>query len=99
MILFVDDERTPNFSCTIVRNVEDAMFEAATGRYDTLYLDHDLGQQDVRWFVLFLEENFFNGNMLGIKEIVLHTQNPVGRMWMRGAFDKYVKVVDGRIET
>ena len=97
-ILFIDDERTPCFLCDIVRNTSEAVELVKSGDYSVLYLDHDLGENEsIRGFCLFLEESFFNGEFYGIEKIVLHTQNPVGRKWMRDAFLRYVEVVDGFI--
>jgi hypothetical protein len=57
----------------------------------TISLDHDLGgDDDTRSIVLWLIENEVSA---WIDDIRVHTANPVGREWLEGMIDRYLKPV------
>jgi hypothetical protein len=86
--LLIDDMR--NIPADRIARTFDDGIEALTngGPWDTLFLDHDLGEEDPKktgyGIICFLEEN---QNLLP-KEIVLVTSNPVGRQKMQMVIDR-----------
>ena len=85
-ILVIDDLRTFEVAETHARNYDDGIDQLANnGPWDSLYLDHDLGDGPSGYNVLCwleLHPNFLPG------EIVLVTANPVGRDRMRQVIEK-----------
>lgn len=109
--LIIDDERTLDkveattsaFFDKVVyaRNLEDARFEifGENKRWDRVYLDHDLGGEDVSWLTNEIEQRTVeNEELLNIKEFVIHSMNPIGRMRMYEALRKYYNVKFARVE-
>jgi hypothetical protein len=89
--LLIDDLRDIN--CDVVARTFEEGIEAlkSQGPFDTLYLDHDLGDvergHNGYGIMCFLEEN----QEFLPKEIVLVTSNPVGRKNMQVVIDKLYK--------
>ena len=88
-ILWVDDERTPDFEAVIARTSEEALSLISDG-WDEVWLDHDLGGEDTsRPIVSFLEEqSIIYGIVFEIGKFFVHSKNPVGAKWLADGIDK-----------
>jgi hypothetical protein len=98
LILVVDDRRTftrlPTGAETIyARTVKEALEVLNNGPIDQLWLDHDLGEnENIRSFVLQIEERAFNGEGYEIGSVVVHTSNPDGANWIMGGLRRYYPI-------
>lgn len=83
MKIYVDDIRTPEdvHSWYIVRDMEKALGLVKAVLFDTVSLDHDMGedQKDGAWFMNQLELHVRENPGFMIPTILFHTDNPVGR--------------------
>jgi hypothetical protein len=86
MWLWVDDLRQPPTDGWVwVKTVRDAMAYLRHNTVDRLSLDHDLGNdQTTRPIVLWLCETDE-----WPEEVMVHSQNPVGREWLEGMVGRY----------
>lgn len=89
MKIYLDDNRnTPDgfVRCYWPDEVKDLVLKNA-GKIDLISLDHDLGNDDIGTgytFLKWLEEyHYHNKEFILPKEIVVHSQNPVGSRKMR----------------
>ena len=86
--LLIDDLRNINVDVTARTYDEGIKALEEQGPFDTLYLDHDLGDPDpskTGYGIM----NFLEANLrLLPKEIVLVTANPVGRVRMQTVINK-----------
>lgn len=85
-ILVVDDLRVFTFpdgyTVTHARSLADAAYLLSTTHYDTLYLDHDMGLEEARHLVTWLQNRYLDGNTIEIGEIYLQTSNSVEKRSM-----------------
>jgi len=103
-ILWVDDIRNPSDKLLqsdaivdIARSYDEAIDLLESTDYDTIYLDHDLG--DVGWVrertgydvVVWIADRNFSGKHVPTEYIML-TSNPVGRARMQGVVDRYLSI-------
>lgn len=96
MKLFIDDERFPvDGEYHIARSSHEAIeFVRAYGIPTTISFDHDLGGEDtVRVFIHWLMD-YLIVNEYTLPEdfsFEIHSQNPVGRDWIRGTMLQLIK--------
>lgn len=90
MKIWVDDIRTPpDDTWTWFKNSGETIvflrYSKGAWTVDKMSLDHDLGGDDTtRPIVLWMCENEFWPT-----EVVVHSQNPVGRDWLVGMIERY----------
>ena len=95
IIMLVDDERDfrdgvipPDTAVHTCRTSGDAIrfldYASIDGTLiDQVWLDHDLGGNDtIMPFIDHIEELYRDGRLPGIREFVIHTSNPAGRVRM-----------------
>lgn len=84
MKLFLDDvRRAPAFENWVeVRRAEHAISLLGTGLFDTISLDFDLGdgKPSGETVLIWLEERVHTIENYPMPDVIIHTQNPVGRM-------------------
>lgn len=94
--MYIDDIRNPKEDgWTIFRNSKDALLfvEQKLEEIKVISFDHDLGGDDTtRPVAIFLEEMASNkGEVLNIETIV-HSANPVGKLWLQKALERSTKL-------
>lgn len=102
--LVVDDVRTMKFDSTIVRRLEPAFGVVYSQPWNEVWLDHDLEfslsleetrvnyTYNIRPLVKRMEEDAAKGIILPIDTIIIHSANPVGRIWMHEALSPWYNV-------
>lgn len=76
MFLYVDDIRNPlSKSWNVARNYREAVTLIANNEIQILSLDHDLGEEKTGYDIA----KFIVENEIKIKQINIHSANPVGR--------------------
>jgi hypothetical protein len=84
--LWVDDERDPPEGWTWARSEREARALLQDRRWDVMSLDHDLGGlSDTRSLVRMMCEQ----PELWPAEVLVHSQNVVGRRWLEGMVQRY----------
>lgn len=59
-------------------------------KVEEMSLDHDLGGDDTtRPIVLWLCEQYAEGNNYWPDKVVVHSANPPGRIWLEGMIERY----------
>jgi hypothetical protein len=96
-ILVIDDLRVFKFDATYARNLYEADFhvrDSLHGKFwDEIWLDNDLGpDEEVYSLVVRLEELAFNGKLLNVGKIYLHSDNIVARNKMFQALNPFYNV-------
>lgn len=96
-ILVVDDERTFNLgeNVTYARDAESGLYALANGKWDEVWLDHDLGDffWDGTWLTDKIEaQAYVMGALFDVGTFVIHTANPIGRMRMAETLRKFYNV-------
>lgn len=107
-ILIIDDERTLNSVDRSVAYLDNIFYartlmQARTYFYgatlwDQVYLDHDLGNENVREFTREIEEDAHNGILYDVRTFIIHSSNPLGREEMYQALHKFYNVEFARVE-
>jgi len=98
--VLIDDRRSfvDNRPCIILRTLSEALWflHNDPGRIDELWLDHDLGWDDllgtladIMPIISMLEEASFNDRPYDIGTIYVHTANPPAQMRMSSALGRY----------
>ncbi len=88
MNVFIDDIRNPpSDEWVVIRNSQDAIafLHDNWDAINRISFDHDLGGEDtIRPVILYIEEAVFcNGK--SPHKYLIHSANPVGRMWIENA--------------
>lgn len=92
-ILVIDDDRTPRFPAKVVRSSEEAIPLILNEAWDEVWFDFDLSGDDSALDVLYaIEESAFYGQIPEIKQIVIHTSNPVGRKLLAQTLTKWYPI-------
>jgi hypothetical protein len=82
MKLWLDDEREAPPGWEWARTYDEAVELCISFKFDTVSLDHDLGEEKTGYdFLCFLEDRHHDDSMMPI--ILIHTANPVGRQRMQ----------------
>jgi len=98
--VLIDDRRSfvDGRACIVLRTLSEALefMKSDPGRIDELWLDHDLGWDDllgtladIMPLITVLEEASFNGHPYDIGTIYVHTANPPAQMTMSSALGRY----------
>lgn len=104
-VLVIDDLRTMKFEATYARTLGEGQRLIASGPWDEVWLDHDLGSirvgderesQTIRPLVRELELMAHEGKVLPIGKVYVHTMNGLGRAEIVAALSRFynVRVVD-----
>ena len=104
MIVAIDDQRPCLEADVVIRKAlraEEILFSIAFNTpIDELWLDHDLGieytlPQDTRAVIKAIEEdvNGANNHFPGYMKIRILSDNPVGRVYIRKALERYFEVL------
>lgn len=73
-------------------------FYSAWPGIDIVFLDHDLGEEDVRTFTRDIEADAHDGIIYDVQKFVIHSMNPLGRKEMYEALHKFYNVEFARVE-
>lgn len=90
-LLYVDDLRNPpeqlknQYNIIICRTYEEAIYNLNIRNYDSIDLDHDLGEEYTGYDIY----KFIIENNINIQNIYIHTSNPVGRFNMKQLIQRY----------
>lgn len=95
--LWIDDIRTPvDDTIVVVRTYDDAIVALQSERFSDIYLDHDLACYDSAGnersgyhAVLWMVEQFLNGDFTPPERFHMLTSNPVGRKNMTELINRY----------
>lgn len=91
-ILYVDDLRMPkhwenkNYKIYVARTYKDAISFLDTKKFDIIDLDHDLGEEKSGYDVI----KYVIENNIQIKNVAVHTMNPVGRQNILQLVSRYM---------
>lgn len=93
--LVIDDVRNFKFPAVYARSSLEALnILTPSSEWDEVWFDHDLGGDDTIYPVIhFIEECAFFGRVLPIKQVVIHTSNPVGRKMIDRALQPLYSVM------
>lgn len=90
MRIYLDDMRDIPRSYEPARNYDECikLLEENKGKVDIISLDHDLGEAKTGYSVCkwIIENEYFDG----LKEIHIHSANPVGKVNMIELLDRYL---------
>jgi hypothetical protein len=96
--LYLDDIRNAPKGWDRVHTAKECVEALATQQYDTISLDHDLGEdQPTGYDVLaWLEETVQQHKDFRIPTVFIHTDNPVGRIRMVQALQSIWRIRNGK---
>lgn len=82
--LYLDDMRDAPKGWDRVHTAKECVEVLATQQYDTISLDHDLGEDQPTGYdvLVWIEETIQQHKEFKIPTIFIHTDNPVGRIRM-----------------
>jgi hypothetical protein len=91
-VLVVDDLRTfPKLRATYARTSDDAIDRLSQREWDEVWLDHDLGAGgDVMVVVEWLEERWHTSGSIPVRQVFVHSANPVGAANVVRALERIV---------
>jgi CheY-like chemotaxis protein len=96
--LYLDDLRDTPKGWDRVHTAQECVEALATQQYDTVSLDHDLGENQLTGYdvLAWLEETVQQHKDFRIPTIFIHTDNPVGRIRMVQALQSIWRIRDGQ---
>jgi len=88
--LYLDDMRDTPKGWDRVHTAQECVDAITTQQYDTVSLDHDLGENQPTGYevLVWLEEVVYKYKDFKIPTVFIHTDNPVGRARMVQALEK-----------
>jgi hypothetical protein len=96
-VLVIDDVRSFSFPAVYARTVREAEPLLFAHEWDEVWLDHDLGllsaAPTVMPLVNKMERLAYEGTVLPITTVFVHTANPVGRRNIIAALDRWYTLV------
>lgn len=96
-VLVIDDEKTFDFpsdwDVTYARTLDEGTTHVIFGRWEEIWLDHDLGGDDtIRPLVLELAQRAYYGFIYPVDEFVICSLNVVGQKWIESTLNPYYRV-------
>jgi len=92
--LYLDDMRDSPKGWDRVHTAQECVNSLITQKYDTVSLDHDLGENQLTGYdvLAWLEETVRKHKDFKIPTIFIHTDNPVGRIRMVQALESIWRI-------